>query len=192
MYWSLNQWYRPLTRVVFACLTVLLCIGTAMSQAQSNAADLQGSIRDPNGAAIVNANVTARNLGTNLSREATTNEDGFYKILSLPPGDYEVTVKAPNYKTGVIHLVTLTVGQTANQDIALEIGDVTATVTVSSASSAVVESSSSAVASTIEQQRINNLPINERTATGFALTLSTVGRDNGRPIGPAPTSGLNI
>ncbi len=192
MYWSLNQWCRSLTRALLACLTVLVCIGTAMSQAQSNAADLQGIIRDPNGAAIVNANVTARNLGTNLSREGVTNEDGFYKILNLPPGDYEVTVKAANYKTGVIHVVTLTVGQTANQDIALEIGDVTATVTVSSASSAVVESSSSAVASTIEQQRINNLPINERSATGFALTLSTVGRDNGRPIGPAPTSGLNI
>jgi hypothetical protein len=36
------------------------------------------------------------------------------------------------------------------------------------------------------------LPINERSATGFALTISTVGRDNGRPVGPAPTSGLNI
>src|SRR5262249_7810538 len=48
------------------------------------------------------------------------------------------------------------------------------------------------VANTIDQTRIANLPINERSATGFALTISTVGRDNGRPIGPAPTSGLNI
>src|SRR6185369_8978164 len=145
MYWSLNQWSRSLTRVMLACMTVLLCIGTAMSQAQSNAADLQGTIRDPNGAAIVNANVMARNLGTNLTREATTNEDGFYKILNLPPGNYEVTVKAPNYKTGVIHLVTLTVGQTATQDIGLEVGDVTATVTVSSTSANVVDASTSAV-----------------------------------------------
>ncbi|MEO7674975.1 MAG: hypothetical protein ABIU09_12965, partial [Pyrinomonadaceae bacterium] len=45
---------------------------------------------------------------------------------------------------------------------------------------------------TIDQERIENLPINERSATGFALTISTVGRDNGRPVGPAPTSGLNI
>ena len=48
------------------------------------------------------------------------------------------------------------------------------------------------VSNTIDQERIENLPINERSATGFALTISTVGRDNGRPIGPAPTSGLNI
>src|SRR5829696_8618615 len=55
-----------------------------------------------------------------------------------------------------------------------------------------METTRTAVANTIEQQRIENLPINERSATGFALTISTVGRDNGRPIGPAPTSGLNI
>ncbi|MEK7856480.1 MAG: hypothetical protein AAB288_10340, partial [Acidobacteriota bacterium] len=55
-----------------------------------------------------------------------------------------------------------------------------------------VETARTTVANTIGQERIENLPINERSATGFALTLSTVGRDNGRPIGPAPTSGLNV
>jgi len=47
-------------------------------------------------------------------------------------------------------------------------------------------------ATTIDQQSIENLPINERNYLAFALTTSTVGRDNGRPIGPAPTSGLNF
>lgn len=192
MFRSLSHWYKTTTRVLLAGLGVLLCVSAVMAQAQSNAADLQGTVRDQNGAVVANATVTARNLGTNLSREATTNEDGFYKILNLPPGDYEVSVKATNYKTGVIHTLTLTVGQTATQDIPLEVGDVTATVTVSGASANLVESSSTAVSSTIDQQRVNSLPINERSATGFALTLSTVGRDNGRPIGPAPTSGLNI
>ena len=55
-----------------------------------------------------------------------------------------------------------------------------------------IEPTRTTVSNTIEQARIENLPINERSATGFALTISTVGRDNGRPIGPAPTSGLNI
>jgi hypothetical protein len=163
-----------------------------MSQAQSNAADLQGTVRDQNGAAVPNASITARNAATNLSREATTNDDGFYKIVSLPPGVYEVRAKATNYKTAVLPTVTLSVGQTATQDIPLEVGDVTATVTVSSAAPNLVETSGTSVSSTIDQERINDLPINERSATGFALTISTVGRDNGRPIGPAPTSGLNI
>ncbi|HKG13105.1 MAG TPA: TonB-dependent receptor, partial [Pyrinomonadaceae bacterium] len=66
------------------------------------------------------------------------------------------------------------------------------TVTVTSANTEVVETSRTAVATTIDQQRIENLPINERNYLSFALTTSTVTRDNGRPIGPAPTSGLNF
>lgn len=189
---SLSAWRRTLMQVLFVSLTVFACAGLAMSQAQSNAADLQGVVRDQAGAVVTNATVTARNAGTNQSREAVTNDEGFYKIVNLPPGDYEVSVKAPNYKTAVIQTVTLTVGQTVVQDVPLEVGDVTATVTVTTAPTNVVETSSTAVSSTIDQQRVNSLPINERSATGFALTLSTVGRDNGRPIGPAPTSGLNI
>jgi hypothetical protein len=192
MFLSLRQCLRTSTRVLLVCLVVLTCYSAAMSQAQSNAADLQGTVRDPKGAVVAGATVAARNTATNSSRDATTNDDGFYKILSLPPGTYEVTVKAANYKTAVVQSVTLTVGQTATQDVPLEIGDVTATVTVTTAPPGVVETSGTAVASTINQQSVNSLPINERSATGFALTLSTVGRDNGRPIGPAPTSGLNI
>src|SRR6266849_132588 len=192
MFLSLSRWYRTSTRVLLVCFAVLACFSVAMSQAQSNAADLQGTVRDQNSAVVANASVTARNAATNLSREATTNDDGFYKIVNLPPGNYELTVKAPNYKTALIQTVTLTVGQTANQDVPLEVGDVRATVTVTTAPPNVVEISSTAVSSTIDQQRVNSLPINERSATGFALTISTVGRDNGRPIGPAPTSGLNI
>ncbi len=192
MFFPLRQCLKKSMRVLLICLAVVSCFSAAMSQAQSNAADLQGFVRDPQGAVVAGATVTARNTATNSSREATTNDDGFYKILSLAPGEYAVTVKAPNYKTAVIQSLTLTVGQTASQDIPLEVGDVTATVNVTTSTTGVVETSSTAVASTIDQLRITSLPINERSATGFALTISTVGRDNGRPIGPAPTSGLNI
>jgi len=163
-----------------------------MSQAQSNAADLQGTVRDPNGAAVPNATVTAKNSATNVSREATTNDEGFYKIVNLPPGDYAVTVTASNYKTAILPIVKITVGQTAVQDVPLEIGEVSATVTIQGASPTIVETTNTAVSSTIDQQRIENLPINERNYLSFALTSSMVGRDNGRPIGPAPTTGLNF
>jgi hypothetical protein len=163
-----------------------------MSQANSNAADLQGRVRDPQGAVVSGATVTARNTATNSSRDATTDDDGFYKIVNLAPGEYEVTVKAANYKTAVVPSVKLTVGQTGNQDIPLEVGDLTATVTVTAVSPSIVETTATSVNSTVDQQRIENLPINERNYLSFALTTSTVGRDNGRPIGPAPTTGLNF
>src|ERR1041384_8839810 len=120
MSWSLYRWYRASMRVLLACLTVLLVVSAAMAQAQSNAGDLQGTVRDPNGAVVANASVTARNSATSVSRAATTNDDGFYKIVNLPPGSYEVTVEAANFKRAVIPSVTVTIGQTINQDIPLE------------------------------------------------------------------------
>src|SRR5215217_7642973 len=176
-----------------ALLTVLLlCAHVAFGQAQSNAADIQGTVKDSTGAVVANAAVTARNAGTNFSRNANTNDDGFYRIINVPPGDYELTVEAPNFKKSVLTKVTVTVGQAAQIDVTLEPGQITESVTVSDATADIVETSKTAVATTIDQQRINNLPINERNYLSFALTTSTVGRDNGRPIGPAPTTGLNF
>jgi len=192
MAFSSKHWFRTSVRVLLVCCAVVSCVSVAMSQAQSNAADLQGVVRDPSSAVVTNATVTARNAATNFSRDTTTNDDGFYKIVSLPPGEYEVTATATGYKTAVIPSVKITVGQTANQDITLEVGEITARVTVTSAAPNIVETTNTAVASTIDQERIDNLPINERNYLSFALTSSMVGRDNGRPIGPAPTTGLNF
>src|ERR1041385_3925801 len=189
---SLDRWYRALMRVLLACMTVLVVASAAMAQAQSNAGDLQGTVRDANGAVVANASVTARNTATSVSREATTNDDGYYKIVNLPPGSYEVTVEAANFKKAVIPAVTVTIGQTINQDVPLEAGELTATVTVTSVASSLVETTNTTISSVVDQQRIENLPINERNYLSFALTTSTVGRDNGRPIGPAPTTGLNF
>jgi len=179
-------------RVLLVCLAIVSCYSAAMSQAQSNAADLQGVVRDPKGDVVPGASVVARNTATNSSRDTTTNDDGFYKIVNLSPGEYEVTVKAQGYKNAVVSSVKITVGQTANQDIPLEVGDVTATVNITSVSPNIVETTATSVNATVDQQRIDNLPINERNYLSFALTTSTVGRDNGRPIGPAPTTGLNF
>lgn len=192
MFASPTQSLKASIRLFILCVVTLTCAVAVMAQAQSNAADLQGAVRDPSGAAVAGATVTARNLATNLTRTSTTDADGMYQILSLPPGNYEITAEAAGFSKGRIASATLTVGQRADLDIPLAVGDVGAVVDISSAEIALVETTSNTVSNTIDQKRINDLPINERSATGFALTISTVGRDNGRPIGPAPTSGLNI
>ena len=173
-------------------LVFLTFANVAFGQTQSAAADLQGSVKDATGAVVPNATITARLAATNVSRTATSNDEGFYRIVNLTPGDYEITVEAANFKKAVLTKVNLTVGQTAKLDVSLEPGAISESVTISDATSEIVETSKTAVATTIDQQRINNLPINERNYLSFALTTSTVGRDNGRPIGPAPTTGLNF
>ena len=189
---SLKISLRLTTFFIVTVIFTLLGASVAFGQSQSNAADLQGYVRDPSGAAVTGATVTVRNPATNFSRDVTTNDEGYYQITNLPPGNYEITVEAAGFSKGRIPSATLTVGQRADLDIPLTVGAVGATVDISTAEVALVESSSTTVSNTIDQKRINDLPINERSATGFALTISTVGRDNGRPIGPAPTSGLNI
>jgi hypothetical protein len=171
---------------------LLLCAGITFGQTQSNAADIQGTVSDATGAVVANATVTARNTATNVSRNATTNDQGLYRIINVPPGDYGITAEAPNFKKSVLPKVTVTIGQAAEVDVTLEPGQISESVTVSGATSEIVETSKTSVSTTIDQQRINNLPINERNYIEFAKLTSTVGRDNGRPIGPAPTTGLNF
>ncbi|HEY0005307.1 MAG TPA: TonB-dependent receptor [Pyrinomonadaceae bacterium] len=187
------QWLKAtLGLALLLCAATLFCASAALGQSQSNAADLNGYVRDPNKAIVVGASVTARNLATNFSRTVNTNEEGYYQLVQLPPGEYEVTVEAPNYKKAVVPSYKLTVGARADLDLTLELGQITEVVNISTEDQPVVETSRTTVANTIEQQRIENLPINQRDYLGLSTTISTVNRGNDRPIGPAPSSGLNI
>ena len=178
--------------MMFLMAMALVCAGSTFAQTQATAADLSGTVTDPSGAIVSGATITARNSSTGISRTVTADSDGHYSIIGLPPGEYEVSAEAATFKKIIVSGVRLTVGQAADLTLKLEIGASTAVVNVSAEDVQLVEPTRSNVSNTIDQQRIQNLPINQRDATGFALTLSTVGRDNGRPIGPAPTSGLNI
>jgi outer membrane receptor protein involved in Fe transport len=183
---------KHLIRAAVASAFIFLFAAAAFAQTQATAADLSGTVTDPNGAVVAGATITASQKGTGLTRTVQTGSDGSYRLIGLPPGSYEITAEAATFKKVVISDVVLTVGQNANLPIGMEIGEQDVIVNISGDSVELIESGRTTVANTIDQTRIENLPINERSATGFALTLSTIGRDNGRPIGPAPTSGLNV
>lgn len=183
---------RVFAKSVYLAAAVMMFAVSGMAQSQVAAADLSGTVTDSAGAVVAGATVTARGAGTGITRTVTSDSEGSFQMIGLPPGDYEVTAEAATFKKSVISAVKLTVGQSAELTIKLEVGDTTAIVNVSADDVELVETTKTNVSNTIEQERIENLPINERSATGFALTISTVGRDNGRPVGPAPTSGLNI
>jgi hypothetical protein len=178
--------------VLTCAFALLLGAVAALAQADATSANLSGFVKDPAGAVIAGATVTARNPSVGTTRTTTTNDEGFYQLVQLPPGTYEVTVEAANFKKAVVPTVTVTVGQRADLDFGLEIGQITDVVTVTGAQTELIETGKTNVSNTIDQTRIENLPINQRDYINFTLTTSTVTRDNGRPIGPAPTSGLNF
>ncbi|MCY7377208.1 MAG: TonB-dependent receptor [Pyrinomonadaceae bacterium] len=183
---------RIAEKTLMLAIVLFVSVGTILAQAQASTADLSGTVTDSQDAVVPGATVTARSPATNITRTVTTNDEGRYQIFALPPGEYELSAEAATFKKTVISQLRLTVGQSAEVQIKLEVGGQDVIVNVSGNEVNLVETTRTSVANTIDQQRIENLPVNERSATGFALTISTVGRDNGRPVGPAPTSGLNI
>ena len=172
---------------------VILAFGAASTlRAQVNTASLSGTITDPQGAPIKSANVTAINLATGAERTTVADDNGHYSLVALPPGNYKITVEAgTNFARLTNENVALTVGQNATLDMRLELRGMQQTVTVTSEAAA-IETSKTEVSQTIDERRIDNLPINGRNYINFTLTNSQTTRDVSPTIGPAPNSGLNI
>ena len=173
-------------------LTFLLLLSSPLAFAQGVATgDLNITVRDPKGSLVTNATVSARDVAEAFERSTAVNRDGEYRIVALPPGPYTVTVQAPGFATLEANDVTVTVGQMADLPVTLSVAGGKETVTVN-AESELVETTRSSTTDTVNQRRIDNLPINGRNYINFALTDSQVLRDNAPSIGAAPTSGLNM
>lgn len=179
----------------FAIFTVLVLgsvfavsIGTP---AQVNTVNLSGTVLDPQNLAVRDARIMVQNLGTGAKRTATTNADGRYELVGLPPGKYSMTVESAAFATLTNSLLTLTLGATAEYSPQLQLKSSAQTVSVEG-SPEVVDTSKTDVSSTITSLQIDNLPINGRNYINFTLLNSQAARDDTPNIGAAPTSGLNF
>ncbi|HUJ94192.1 MAG TPA: TonB-dependent receptor [Terriglobales bacterium] len=171
---------------------LFVCVLTTLGFAQGVATgDLHVTVKDSKGSVVTNATVTASAVGKAFERGTNVNTDGEYRILALPPGVYTVRVEAPGFAKTTAENVTITVGQLAELPVQLSVAGQAETVTVSSEAE-LVETTRTSTTNTIEQRRIDNLPINGRNYINFALTDSQIVRDNAPSIGAAPTSGLNM
>jgi Carboxypeptidase regulatory-like domain/TonB dependent receptor len=178
---------RKLVSVVFL-ITTLSVLGFAQG---ASTGDLHITVRDPKGGVVTNATVTARDEAKGLERASSENNDGQYNILLLPPAQYTVIAEAPGFAKATVQNVAITVGQMAELPIVLSVAGTQEVINVSSAAE-LVETQRTSSTDTIDQKRIDNLPINGRNYINFALTDSQVLRDNAPSIGAAPTSGLNM
>src|SRR6185312_3253450 len=147
--------------------------------------------KDPNGAVIHGATVSLHDEAKNITRSAETNEAGEYNLLSVPPGQYTLSVTATGFAKVVAKQVTLTVGQAAQYPVTMQLATAETEITVTG-EPLLIETAKSSTSTTIGQQRIENLPINGRNYVNFSLTNSQLQRDVAPSIGAAPTSGLNF
>jgi outer membrane receptor protein involved in Fe transport len=160
----------PSSRRVFTLLLfgfVVCILFSSQLRAQVAGATLSGTVNDPSGAVVPNAQVSAKNTATGVARTATTDSAGFYSIPNLLPGAYEVTVTAPGFSTTVQSGVDLAVGAQQQLNIPMKIGETTQKVQVTEAAPA-VQLTSSTLSGEVEAQTVRELPLNGRDWTQLA------------------------
>jgi hypothetical protein len=108
-------------------LWVLLCAGQAYAQTANGT--VTGIISDPSQAPVPSAKITATNPATGVHTQSETSGAGVYRI-SVPPGQYELSVEAAGFKTAVRQNIEIIVNETLRLDIALEVGALSEKVTV--------------------------------------------------------------
>jgi hypothetical protein len=138
---------------------------------------IYGQISDPSGAAINGASIKAMNVGTGLVREAISNAEGSYQVPAVPPGSYSFTVEHPGFKTFTQTGITVTVGANARVDAPLQVGTVNETVKVSG-NAVGVDAQSSTIGTTVDNQRIQDMPLNGRNVLALTQLLPGVGYAN--------------
>ena len=132
---------RPCLARACAALLLLAC-GSLSANAQTIFGRISGVVKDATGAVIPGANVTATNVANNLTRTATTDEDGFYTVTNLPAGTYTVEAEREGFKKAARSEIALTADARLTVDLTLEPGQVTETVQVTSGTGETVNTTS--------------------------------------------------
>ena len=177
-------------RIVAVVLVLLGFFPAGMLAQNISSAQLSGTVHDPTGAVVPNVVVTATDASKGFTRSSTTDGQGKYQLVLLPPGMYTVTATAPGFNTFVAKDVVLTTGLQAELPLSLVVGS-SATVTVTSGAD-MIDTERSSQSTTVDQMKIDNLPTNGRNYINFTLTNSQIARDAAPSVGAIPTSGLNF
>jgi hypothetical protein len=136
---------------MIASLALALC---AAAWAQDTAS-LTGTITDPSGAAVPNAQIAVKNAEHGINRTGTSNGSGDYLFASLPIGSYDLIVSAAGFKKYEAKGVVLRIAEKARVNVALEVGAINTEVIVEGSQVAQVETQSSDMGNTVTGKEIS-------------------------------------
>ena len=141
---------------LFAWIVQLL---TGLGLAQSTFGEFVGTVKDPSGALIAGCKVTVKNLGTSATRDATTDSTGFYIVVNLEPGDYEITMEMQGFQKFNRTNVQLLSRQTVRIDGALPLASQAQAVEVNVQAEAPITTEVSNIAETKLGRELIDLPV---------------------------------
>lgn len=147
--------------VVFATVAIGIGLCGVEANGQSGAGSIQGTVTDSTGAVLPGASITVINEATNATFNTKSNETGYYQVPALFTGNYVVTVRAPGMKTYKTS-IELLVAQNAVINPVMTAGAVTQQIEVNADTVELTTTDNGSISSTLENQRINQLPMNGR------------------------------
>ncbi|HVF56399.1 MAG TPA: TonB-dependent receptor [Pyrinomonadaceae bacterium] len=176
----LRNFPLALSRLLLLCACFAFATFPARAQSQATSGNIEGRVLDPNGAVVPNATVGATNKETGLERTATSDDDGNYRIILLPPGLYTVRASGVSgFQPATLDNVRVSVGGKTTLDINLSISGGETIIDVTS-EAPVVETTRTSVSSVVNERAIENLPVNGRNYLDFATLTPGVVRDPSR------------
>jgi hypothetical protein len=149
--------FPPINLFTVSFILTLLIAPSIAAQSQSTTGTIQGTVQDVNGAAVPGANVEIKNLDTNLARTQTTDEEGRFIALALPPGRYSVTVSKQGFATTELPETALTVGQALTVPFSLKISEVQERVTITTTPT--VDTVKTEASTTLNETAVSTTPI---------------------------------
>jgi outer membrane receptor protein involved in Fe transport len=167
----MNMSKHPFSKSACALALLLFCLafGFQPAAAQSTTQGaIGGTVKDPQGAVVPNATVVVKNDETNKESTATTDDEGSFRVAQLQPGNYTVTVNSTGFAAFTAKLV-VEVGRVTPVDAALTVGGVGGDTVQVTSEAPVINTEQQDFSTNVNQTSINNLPINGRRWSNFAL-----------------------
>jgi hypothetical protein len=116
-------------------LVAALLLSSCAGFGQTGLATVTGTVTDPTGAAVANASIVVHSLDTGSNFEGASSTTGNYTVTQLPVGDYELSVTVSGFKKYTHTKFHLAAGQTMGEDVALQVGQTSESITVSAETS---------------------------------------------------------
>ena len=176
----------------FAVLLSLAITFPAPCAAQRILGEFTGTVTDPSQAAIPGVTVTAIETSTGRKWSARTNDEGIFRLISLPAGSiYEITLEAQGFKTAKRENLTLDVGETRRVDVTLEVGSTSESVTVAAETNQ-LNLERGEVSGVVNRRAIVDLPLNGRNVYQLAELQPGVIRVAGSGLQESETTDARV
>ncbi len=153
---------------------LLVAFGASTLLSQTDRATLRGTVTDPSGSVVPNAQVVIEEVGTNMERRLTTDENGNYEAPALKPGHYRIKVETAGFHGFQAEDVLLDAGLTRRFDVALQVGATSESVTVTGGAQ-LIQTENGSISGELDKTKFIDRPLVDVYPSPLALMTTMPG-----------------